>query len=81
MRTEGGLLNNFAGKAGTDNTFNGDGLVKGDFPAGMVDGQATADARSGGTAIHFPFGKDADVAAVKISVREHLYQNCAIEEI
>ena len=61
---EGCLLHDLAGKAGTDNAFNGDGLIKTYFFTGMVDGQAPTDTRAGGTAVYLSFGKDADVAAV-----------------
>jgi hypothetical protein len=40
MRAKGGLLNDLTAKAGTDYAFNGDGLIKAEFCAGIMDGQA-----------------------------------------
>ena len=64
MRTEAGQPDDPTGKAGADNALNADSCADIHLPAGMANGQPSADTRAGGAAVDFSLGKDADMSAV-----------------
>lgn len=84
---DGGAATDFGGAGDTsgegraDETVDGDGFIEGEFPTGVMDGEATADAGSGGRTVNFTFGKDADIAAVDVGLVQHLDENGAVEEV
>ena len=80
IRAKCHFLYRLAGEGCAQNAFYDERFAQGQFAAGDVQGGAGADAGSGGAAVYFAVGKDADVAAVVGGVMCWADEDDAVEE-